>query len=423
MQEPNWKTRATSAVWTFFTVAAIILFYYLLGYIAEIFSFFSEVLSTISPVVIGLIIAYLLDPIACFFEKRVQAIFVRRKKPLKNQKAPRVIGSVLAVILGLLFVFFIGMLVVPELYNSMYGIVSALPSQMEGLMAQLQDKSLFDNATTMGAYMNEGILSALQSLEDWLKSELPSRVNVLWNYLYSSVMIAFTTIFHAVVGVVLSIYALIDKEKMLGQCKKLCFALLPIDTAKRASRVFKRCNKKFSGAIRGKLLDSFLIGFFCFVLMTLLGLLPMFDWPYPVLLAVIVGVTNVVPFFGPFVGAFITGVLVLFNDPSMVIPHLLMILVLQQYDCNYQDPHIVGSSVGLRPFYSIFACLLGSALFGVPGYVIGAPLFGLVYELLNEWSADKLRQKNLGDTFDLSHEEEENTAEAPQEETHPPIEE
>ena len=141
------------------------------------------------------------------------------------------------------------------------------------------------------------------------------------------------------------------------------------------------------------------------MVLTLLNMLPFLEFPYPVLLSVIVGVTNVVPFFGPFVGAFITGVLVLFDNPSMVIPYLLWILVLQQFDCNYLDPHIVGDSIGLRPFWSIFAALLGSSLFGIPGFVIGQPTFAFIYEIISEWSEDRLRAKKLHELFDIPPEE------------------
>jgi predicted PurR-regulated permease PerM len=169
--------------------------------------------------------------------------------------------------------------------------------------------------------------------------------------------------------------------------------------------VLSQGNRKFSGAIRGKMLDSLIIGIICFIVLTILNFFPFLEFPYPVLLSVIVGVTNVVPFFGPFVGAFITGVLVLFDNPSMLIPYLLWILILQQFDCNYLDPHIVGGSIGLRPFWSIFACLLGSGIFGIPGFVIGPPTFAFIYEIISEWSEDRLREKHLEAQFDIPPEE------------------
>ena len=187
------------------------------------------------------------------------------------------------------------------------------------------------------------------------------------------------------------------------------YSIFPEHTARRLERGFHRGNGKLNGAIRGKMVDSLIIGLLCFVLLTICNLLPWFQFPYPVLLAVIVGVTNVVPFFGPFVGAFITGVLVLFENVKMIIPYLILILILQQFDSNYLDPHMVGGSIGLRPFWSIFACLLGSSILGVPGFVLGPPSVAFIYEVASEWTENRLRERGLAEEFHISPELEDYT--------------
>ena len=166
-------------------------------------------------------------------------------------------------------------------------------------------------------------------------------------------------------------------------------------------RALGRGNSKFSAAIRGKMVDSMLIGIICFCLLTILNLLSWFNFPYPVLLAVIVGVTNVVPFFGPIVGGVITAVLVLFDNPRMVIPYAVLIVVLQQFDANYLDPRMVGGSIGLRPFWSITAVLLGSSILGVPGFILGPPVVAFVYEIVREWTDDKVRSKGMAEEFGI----------------------
>ncbi len=402
----DWQSHARKSLWTFLTIAAAILFFYIIQYLGQISSFFGSVLSGLGPILCGLIIAYLLDPVALFYEKTVCGILSEKKGVSeKTAKISRVIAAFLTLFSAIGFIALLLWLIVPHITSSVKGIATEMPAQIDDLMNQLQSRSFFDNNTAFGAYANQALLNGLVYLEDWLMSDLPSQAETMFGYVYSGVKGVFNVLYNLLIGLILSVYITIDKDRLLRQVKQMTYTIFPTATASRLRRVLGRGNKKFSSAIRGKMLDSLIIGLICFIVLTLLNTLPFLEFPYPVLLSVIVGVTNVVPFFGPFVGAFITGVLVLFDNPSMVIPYLLWILVLQQFDCNYLDPHIVGDSIGLRPFWSIFACLLGSSLFGIPGFVIGQPSFAFIYEIISEWSEDRLRAKKLHELFDIPPEE------------------
>ncbi len=425
MQEPDflkahsartWKEKASVSLWVFLTVAALILFYYLLQYLANISAFFGAILSGISPVIWGLIFAYLLDPIERFYERNLLDIFSRRKKATpKLPRRVRAASALLTLLTALIFIGGLLSLVVPEISNSISGIVKELPSQIDRLMTQLQNKTFFNNETAIGSYANNAILSGLAAAEEWLKDDLPSQANLLFGYFYTGVKGVFNVVYNLVIGLILSVYILIDKERLMRQIKQMVYSIFPTATSNTMHRMFARGNRKLNGAIRGKMVDSLIIGMICFILLSFLNLVPWFDYPYPVLLAVIVGVTNVVPFFGPFVGGFITGVLVLFEDPKMTIPYVILIVVLQQFDCNFLDPHIVGGSIGLRPFWSIFACLLGSSIFGVPGFIIGPPVVAFLYEIASDWTEERLRAKHLEEMFDIKPLEEP----APEEERQP----
>lgn len=405
-QQESWQSRGAKSLWTFLTIAAAILFYYIIQYLGTISTFIGSVFSSLGPIFWGLVIAYLLDPVAGFYERRTANLLAEsRIDPNKIKKTSRVIAAFLTLFSALAFIGLLLLLIVPQITTSVKGIINEMPSQIDDLMKQLQTKTVFDNETVFGAYANNALLNALLYLEDWLISDLPSQAETIFGYFYVGVKGVFSVVSNLVIGMILSVYIAIDKERLLRQVKQMTYSILPTPTAARLRRVMGQGNKKFSGAIRGKILDSMIIGIICFVVLTLLNLLPFLEFPYPVLLSVIVGVTNVVPFFGPFVGAFITGVLVLFDNPSMVIPYLLWILILQQFDCNYLDPHIVGGSIGLRPFWSIFSCLLFSGIFGIPGFVIGPPTFAFIYEIISEWSEDRLREKRLHELFDIPPEE------------------
>ena len=408
----TWQERAQHSLWTFLTIAAAIIFYYLIQYLGTISSYIAMIFNGISPVIWGLVFAYLLAPIASFYERNITELVMRHKAAKgkeatdKTGKRIRVGSSILTLLTAIAFIALLLLLIVPEIYNSISGIVKALPSQIENLTESLKNRTIFDNETTLGAYANSAILNGLDSIEKWLLSDVSKQATKLMEYLMTGVKGAFSVVYNLVIGLILSLYITIDREKLQNQIKKLTYAVLPTKRALSIRVMFNRANKKLSTAIRGKIVDSMIIGMIHFIMLSFANLLPWFNYPYPVLLAALVGLTNVVPFFGPIVGGFITGVLVLFENPSMTIPYVIMVVILQQFDSNFLDPHIVGGSIGLRPFWSISACLLGSAILGVPGFVLGPPIVSFIYEIVREACDQRLRAKKLGDMFQLPSEEE-----------------
>ncbi|MBQ8926778.1 MAG: AI-2E family transporter [Oscillospiraceae bacterium] len=409
----DWHRRAVNALWTFLTVAAAILFYYLVQYLGTISKFIGTVLTGLSPVIWGLIFAYLLMPVAVFYEKHLLELFLPKTRDRRRtEKRCRAAAAILMLLSAVAFIAILLWLIIPQISSSITGVIKNLPEQMATLAEEVEGKVYFDEHTAFGASANAAIRSAMDKALEWVYNDLPamltdmtSQSGALFGYVFTGVKNAFSVVYNLVIGLILSVYITIDRDRMQLQVKQMTYSILPTQTASHLRRRFAQANKKFSSAIRGKIVDSMIIGLICFVVLLILNLLPWFSFPYPVLLAVIVGVTNVVPFFGPFVGGFITAVLVLFNDPHMVIPYLILIVALQQFDCNYLDPHIVGGSIGLRPFWSIFACLLGSSVLGVPGFVLGPPIFAFAYEFITDWSEDRLRAKHLDDRFDIPPEE------------------
>lgn len=403
----RWQEMAQQSFFTLLIVIAGILFYHLIQYIGEISAFVKAVISGISPVIWGLVFAYLLAPVADFYERNLTAMFGQKgKHPAKNPKRIRVVSALLTTLTAVTFISLLLSIIVPEISKSITGIVKELPSQIDRLTQQLRDRTFFDSESEMGAYANDAILNGLQSAEDWLLSDLPAQAQVIGSYFYTGVKGVFSVVYNLIVGLVLSTYITIDKEKLKNQFKQVVYTILPTKTAITSEEMFKRGNTKLSAAIHGKMLDSFIIGMIHFALLSFANMTPWFNYPYPVLLAVIVGILNVVPFFGPIVGGFITGVLVLFENPSMVIPYVLIVVALQQFDGNFLDPHIVGGRIGLRPFWSIFGCLLGSSILGVPGFVLGPPVVAFLYEIASDWTDRNLRKKHLETTFGLPTKEE-----------------
>ena len=404
----SWTDYAQQSLFTLLIVFAGILFYHLMQYIGEISGFVKAVISGMSPVIWGLVFAYLLSPVASFYERNLTDIFSSKKKTPspKMPKRIRVISAILTVLSAVAFIYVILRLIIPEVSSSITGIIKEMPSQIDSLTRQLRNKTFFHSDSDIARYANDAILNGLQSAEDWLLSELPEQAQVIGSYFYTGVKSAFSIVYNLVVGLVLSLYVTIDKEKLKNQMRQLLYTILSQKNAVITEQVFRRANTKLSAAIHGKMFDSLIIGMIHFMLLSFANLMPWFDYPYPVLLAVIVGITNVVPFFGPICGGFITGVLVLLENPKMVIPYVLIVVALQQFDGNFLDPHIVGGRIGLRPFWSIFGCLLGSSIIGVPGFVLGPPTVAVLYEIVSDWCDRSLRQKHLEEEFGLRSKEE-----------------
>ena len=192
-----------------------------------------------------------------------------------------------------------------------------------------------------------------------------------------------------ILGLIVSVYLLLSKENLLAQIKKMTLAIFPKRTCQRIFNVYHKSNKMFIGFISGKIIDSIIIGILCFIIMRIIGI------NYSVLISLIIGVTNIIPFFGPFIGAIPSAMLVFFDDPRDVIPFLIFILILQQFDGNILGPRILGDSTGLPAFWVLFAIFLGGGLFGFTGMLLGVPTFALIYALFRDFIENNLKNKRL----------------------------
>ena len=223
----------------------------------------------------------------------------------------------------------------------------------------------------------------------WLKTDLLTRINQMMSFVTVGVFSVVETLFDIAVGVIVSVYVLNSKEKFTGQCKKITYALLSRERANLMLQITRKSHKIFGGFVIGKIIDSIIIGILCFIGLSIL------DMPYTLLVSVIVGVTNVVPFFGPYIGAIPSAILILLSEPIKGIYFVIFILVLQQFDGNILGPKILGDSTGLSAFWVVFSILLGGGLFGFVGMIMGVPTFAVFYYLVSMFIEQKLERKKL----------------------------
>ena len=226
-------------------------------------------------------------------------------------------------------------------------------------------------------------------IKNWMSTDLLNRVNDLMSGLTAGVINILTELMNIIIGLIVSAYVLFGKEKFSRQCKKLTYAVFKPSSANMILHLTIKSNDIFGGFIIGKIIDSAIIGVLCFIGLSIL------DMPYTMLVSVVVGVTNVIPFFGPYIGAVPSAVLILLTDPRMGIYFIIFIIALQQFDGNVLGPKILGDTTGLSAFWVVFSILIAGGLFGVPGMILGVPAFAVIYYIVGMLVDNRLKKKKL----------------------------
>lgn len=386
--KPKLKQYFMKSFSTFIVVLACIACYFAFLRVDDIAELCREIGGILQPIVIGFVFAYLMNPIVTRVEKRLIPFVDKYMKDKQKAKSfSRTIGIIASLIFAFAVVALLLNMVIPELYESIRGLILSLPQQISDAMKYLESKSLHESvlSDTVATIVEGGV----ENFQRWLQTDLLDSINQMMTSVTVGLINAVETIFDLIIGVIVSVYVLNSKEKFVGQSKKAMFALMTPEHANLILHITRKSNEIFGRFIIGKIIDSFIIGVICFIGLTLL------DMPYILLVSVIIGVTNIVPFFGPFIGAVPSIILILLNDPIKGIYFMIFIVLLQQFDGNILGPKILGNSTGLSAFWVVFSILLGGGLFGFVGMIMGVPTFAVLYYLINIFLEQKLLKKKL----------------------------
>lgn len=377
-------------------VAAIVVFLAINNF-KQIIHFAGYFIGLIKPVLYGCVIAYLLNPLYRFYYRLLQKPFDRKEGKL----SPKLLGFInalaitLGLLTGLLIIVILCWLVLPQVFSSLVTLVNNLPEQADYYYERL-NKSLKDNP-----YLVDQIQKVLLQITEyadtkmntellpWLQKELLPNVNTYAVQLASGVMSVLNVLYNLLIGIIVAIYLLLSKRIFAAQAKKITYGLFRRDHADILIHYVRLADKMFSGFIAGKIVDSTIIGVLCFVVMQILHL------PYAILVSVIVGVTNVIPVFGPYIGAIPSILLILLVNPLQALYFLILIVVLQQLDGNVIGPAILGESTGLSAFWVLFSILLFGGLWGIIGMLVGVPLFAVIYEIISDYINARLDSRKL----------------------------
>lgn len=374
---------------TFFVViAASIIFYFALLKLPAISGVLLKIFQVLKPIVYGLAIAYLLNPIVKFVERHLTPILEKKIKREKQLHAFARGTGIFVAILVLLFVLVaLFNMMIPELYGSIRNMVLTVPSQLNQLMTKVMEMN--PNDSTLTLLMSNVLKEASEFVQTWMRNDLLNQINIVMSNLTVGVISFVSELLNFIIGIIISIYVLFSKEKFSSQCKKLVYAVFKPSQANMILHLTIRSNSIFGGFIIGKIIDSIIIGVLCFLVLSIMKM------PYTLLVSVIVGVTNVIPFFGPYIGAIPSAILIMLTDPKMGIYFIIFILILQQLDGNVIGPKILGDSTGLSAFWVVFAILIGGGMFGIIGMILGVPTFAVIYYIVNMLINHLLDKKNL----------------------------
>lgn len=378
---------------SFCVVCASIVFYYIIFHSENLSKNISLILTVLSPIIYGIVIAYLVTPILNFIQYKLLSPLADRIKWKSSNKREKILRYI-SVFITLMFVLGVIValisLIIGEIVPSIKNIMNNSDTYFQN--ATIWVNNVLEDNPTYRDYAMKALEKYSNELEGVINSTLLEKGTELIKTVSLSVFSVFKVFWNFILGFIISIYLLAGKERFTGEAKRCIYAMLKENTANIVLNNFKFAHKTFSGFISGKVIDSIIIGILCFIGTAILGT------PYAALVSLIIGITNVIPFFGPFIGAIPSCILILLVDPLHplnVIYFGIFILVLQQLDGNLIGPKILGESTGLTGFWVIFAITVFGGLFGIIGILAGVPIFAVIYAAAKAFIETKLAKKKL----------------------------
>lgn len=349
-----------------------ILFYVALNHFDVVAVRIDKFMGVLSPFIVGFAIAYLLNTPMCFFEQNLFA----------NSKYKRVLSILLVYALAFAVVAILLGLIIPQVVQSVKDLAGNMQGYLDSLNQLAQDLTVQFNLDP------DEVNNALGDFQSTM-SKLSTQVTQALPQLLDVGFAIGNGVISGITALISSIYMLAGKGRLVPQLKRLLYAILPKRRSDRLLQICGHANQVFVGFINGKIIDSAIIGVLCFILCAI------FRIPYPMLVSVTVGVTNIIPFFGPIIGAIPCLFILVIVDPWAALRFFALVIGLQQFDGNILGPKILGDSTGLSAIWVLISIVTGGGLFGFPGMILGVPTFAVLYALVREWVNNRLHRKGI----------------------------
>ena len=371
------------------SACVILLFYDTFFQSRVLIDFFSKLTAVLSPVIYGLAFAYLLAPIVDFFDRLIE-----KAAPKAKSSVIRGLSILITWLCVIAMIYLMFSILIPELVDSVKTLAANFETYYKTVYnwvtALMENEDLFSDEV-----LSDQVLSALNGYYDklvkWITDTVIPQAQVAIVAVTGGIWSVIIFLKNLLIGMMISVYLLARKESFAKQSKKLLYALLPEVPYRRTLRAVAEADRIFSGFVRGKLLDSLIIGIICFFCCSLL------KFPYTPIISVFVGVTNIIPIFGPFLGAVPSAFLILLVSPRQCLYFILFIIALQQFDGNILGPKILGKSTGISSFWVIVAIVVGGGFGGVLGMFLGVPIFACINSLVHWFTDRSLTKKGVTD--------------------------
>ena len=391
-KKPHIKPYLYGMLAGFGAIALSIIFFFLIYRFDGFGSAISTLTGILMPFIYGAVIAYLLKPVCNTIEA-----FLRRFIPEKMKNLINALSVTFTILFGLLLIYALCMMIIPQLITSVTTLYYTAQANITKFMYWANHLEFIEKNEQIMELLNSAYAALNTNLDTWIKNTLlPSMQNIVSGAAIG-VLNVVTVAKNLIIGIIVAVYILASRKRFVQQGKMVLYSVVKPRWASLITEELKYADRMFGGFINGKIMDSAIIGVLCYI-----GCL-IFKFPSALLVSVIIGVTNVIPFFGPFIGAIPATLLILIQNPIKALWFVLFVLVLQQLDGNIIGPKILGNTTGLSSFWVLFAILLFGGLWGFAGMIVGVPLFAVIYDVIKKLVIHGLRRNEELDMLNTYH--------------------
>lgn len=363
----------------FLLILALIGIIFLLFNLKTVFGIINKVFSSLSPVIIGVALAYTMHPFYQFIVEKLETKPFNIKE-LKSRKIYATIATIfllLVIVIGLLY------LLIPEIYTSISNIIANFDSYYASF------NEFIDKLIGQNAFLYENVNNALNEMKNFVQTTVLPNLRSLVTNISQGIVVTANAIINFFIGIIVMMYVINMRDETVAFLNKFVHTIFKKDFAEKINEEAKYANTVFVGFISGKILDSVIVAIICVIFMFIARM------PYAILISVIVGITNIIPFFGPFIGTIPSFILIALVDPVKAVVFVVFTLILQQIDGNIIGPKILGDTIGMDSFFVLFSILLFGGLFGFAGMMLGVPVFAVLQRIIIELMDSKLKSENL----------------------------
>ena len=374
----------------FCVIAAAILFYMALRFLPDLRKALAGLVRILSPFLWGFVITYLIAPLMKLLDRRAfgplcRKLYAKNKKS-DGSKLARGLSVLVAELVMIAVLTGIVALILPKLVENITTIINERQTYYDTVTRLLQDFQVAH--PQIYEAVGQQINNITGGINSWIEQMLPNVTNYLGSFMQSAYVVL-RGVYNLIIGIIVSVYVLSDLEKFTAGFRRWIYIAFSLETAEKLREAISFTDRTFMGFISGKLLDSAIIGLICYIGCSILRI------PEALLVSAIVGITNIIPFFGPFIGAVPCAFFILMIDPVKCLVFIIFVIILQQIDGNIIGPKILGNSIGITGFWVLFAIVVGAGLFGFTGMLLGVPVFVVIYTFLNVRIRSRLKNSDL----------------------------